>query len=239
MIPKTIHYCWFGGKPVPDEFQRYIESWRKFLPDYEVKRWDESNYDVHCIPFSSEAYSIEKFAYVSDYARLKIIYEHGGVYFDTDVEVIAPLEDILSKGAFMGLEKSAEALETLNVNPGLGFACEAGNRIIREALDFYENHHFIHPDGHIEQITIVRIVTDVFKRHGLTRSDIPTTIEGITIYPTDYFCPRAYLSRKLEITENTRTIHHFSASWMSKTDKFNVIKGYCINKVRRFLGIKR
>lgn len=241
MIPNIIHYCWFGGKPIPQDYLRYIDSWRKFLPDYEIKRWDESNYDVNCIPFSSEAYSVGKFAYVSDYARLRILYEQGGVYFDTDVEVIKPIDDILTKGPFMAFEKNTNAApdEILNVAVGLGFAVEPHNPIIREILDFYESRHYIYPDGHIEQITIVKIVTDILKKHGLKKSDMPTTVEGITLYPWDYFCPVEFLSSKLEITENTRTIHHYSASWMSWTDKLKMKKGYYANKVRKFLGIRR
>lgn len=238
MIPKIIHYCRFGGKPIPEEYRRYIESWAKYLPDYEIKRWDESNYDVNCIPFSSEAYSVGKFAYVSDYARLRIMYEHGGIYFDTDVEVIRPIDDIIENGAFMAFEKNSNAseLDCLNVAIGLGFAVEPGHPLIKEILDFYESHHYIYPDGHIEQITIVKIVTDILKKHGLTRSDVPSTIEGITIYPWDYFCPVEFLSTKLEITENTRTIHHYSASWMSWTDKLKMKKGHYANKLRKFLG---
>ena len=241
MISKTIHYCWFGRKEIPSEYLNYIESWRRFMPEYEILRWDENNFDVNSIPFTKEAYSIGKFAYVSDYARLRILYENGGVYFDTDVEIIKTLDDIIKLGGFMGFEKNstAQSGEMLNVNPGLGFACEAGNPIIREVLDFYESHHFIYPDGHMEQITIVKIVTDILKRHGLSRSDIPTTIEGITIYPWDYFCPIEFLSSKLEITGNTRTIHHYSASWMSWTDKIKMKKGYYANKVRKFLGIRK
>lgn len=241
MIPKIIHYCWFGGKPIPSEYMQYIESWKKFLPNYEIRRWDESNYDVHCIPFSSEAYNVGKYAYVSDYARLRILYEHGGIYFDTDVEVIKPLDDIIENGPFMGFEKSSttNCCEMLNVNVGLGFSVEPGNSIIREVLDFYENHHYIYPDGHMEQITIVKIVTEVLKRHGLHDSDIPTNIDGITVYPWDYFCPYEPLSNKLVITQNTRTIHHFSASWMSWTDKLKMLKGFYANQVRRIIGIRR
>lgn len=241
MIPKTIHYCWFGGNPIPKEYEKYIESWRQIMPDYTIKRWDETNYDINCIPFSSEAYSVGKFAYVSDYARLRILYEHGGVYFDTDVEVIKPIDDILTDGGFMAFEKNTlnNSDQILNVNPGLGFAVAPGNPIIREAMDFYESHHYIYPDGHMEQITIVKIVTDILKNRGLSQSDIPTTIEGITIYPWDYFCPVEFLSSKLEITENTRTIHHYSASWMSLTDKLKMKKGYYANKVRKLLGIRR
>lgn len=243
MIPKKIHYCWFGGKEIPDEYKKYMTSWKKFLPDYEIIRWDESNYDVNCIPFSAEAYSVGKFAYVSDYARLRILYEHGGIYFDTDVEVIKPLNDILANGAFMAFEKNTNAPtnEPLNVNValGLGFAVEPHHPIIREILDFYESHHYIYPDGHREQITIVKIVTDILKKHGLKSSDSPIEIEGITIYPWDYFCPVEFLNPKLEITDNTRTIHHYSASWMSWTDKLKMKKGYYANKVRKLLGNKR
>lgn len=241
MIPKIIHYCWFGSKPIPKEYQRYIDSWRKFLPDYEIKQWDESNYDVHCIPFSSEAYNVGKFAYVSDYARLKILYEHGGIYFDTDVEVIRSIDDIITRGAFMAFEKNttASADELLNVAIGLGFAVEPKHPLIKEILEFYEKRHYIYPDGHLEQITIVRIVTDILKSHGLSRSDIPTTIKGVTVYPWDYFCPVEFLSSKLEITGNTRTIHHYSASWMSWSDKLKMRKGYYANKLRKLLGIKR
>lgn len=241
MIPKTIHYCWFGGKAIPSEYLNYIKSWRKFMPEYEIRCWDESNFDVNSIPFTKEAYSAGKFAYVSDYARLRVLYEHGGVYFDTDVEVIKPLDDILEHGGFMGFEKNSSAKrgELLNVAVGLGFAVEPHNTIIRKALDFYESHHFIYPDGHMEQITIVKIVTDILKRHGLSRSDIPTTIEGITIYPWDYFCPIEFLSSKIEITGNTRTIHHYSASWMSWTDRLKMKKGYYTNKIRKLLGIHR
>lgn len=241
MIPKTIHYCWFGGNPLPKEYLKYIESWKKFFPDYEIIRWDESNYDVNCIPFSSEAYELGKFAYVSDYARLKILYENGGVYFDTDVEVIRSLDDILAKGAFMGCEKNTNALtgEPLNVNVGLGFAVEKGHPIIREMLDFYESRHFKYPDGHIEQITIVSTVTGILKKHGYKQSDTPSEIGGITIYPWDYFCPIEFLSHRMEITGNTRTIHHYSASWMSLGDKLRMLKGYYANRLRRILQIRK
>lgn len=241
MIPKIIHYCWFGGAPVPKEYQRYIESWRKYLPDYEIRRWDETNYDVRCIPFSAEAYDVGKYAYVSDYARLRLLYEYGGIYFDTNVEVISPLDDIIADGPFMAFEKDSNARkgELLNVAVGLGFAVEPHNPILRETIDFYESHHYIYPDGHMEQITIVKIVTDILKKRGLNRSDIPVKVDGITIYPWDYFCPIEFLSSKLEITENTRTIHHYSASWMSWTDKFKMRKGYYANKIRKILGIKR
>lgn len=228
MIPKIIHYCWFGGKPIPAEYEHYIKSWRVFLPDYEIRRWDETNFDVECIPFTKEAYSVGKYAYVSDYARLRILYEHGGVYFDTDVEVIRDMDSILSHGSWMGVEKHKSSPDDDDqVNVGLGFAVEPHNPIINEAMAFYENTHYIFPDGHMEQIPIVPVVTEVLRRHGMpAHIDKPTNVDGITIYPWDYFCPQEFLSSKLDITDKTRTIHHYSATWMSKADIIMMRRGY-------------
>lgn len=240
MIPKVIHYCWFGGKPLPKEYQRYIDSWHKYMPDYEIRRWDESNYDVRCIPFSSEAYDVGKYAYVSDYARLKILYEHGGVYFDTDVEVIRSLDDIMKNGAWMAVEKHKSAPDNPDmVAVGLGFAVEPGNKIIAEVMSYYERAHFVLPDGSVKQIPIVPIVTNILHKHGLPKKiDIPVSIEGITIYPWDYFCPQEFMERRIEVTEHTYTIHHFAATWMTWREKLLMKRGYYADKVRRALGIK-
>lgn len=241
MIPRIIHYCWFGGKPIPAEYQQYIESWKKYLPDCEIKEWNEQNYNVDCIPFSREAYEAKKFAYVSDYARLKILYENGGIYFDTDVELIRGIDDILSAGPFMAFEKRSIGTreEKMCVNVGLGFACEKGNPIIKEIMDYYEHNHYMLPNGTLQQITIVAITTEVLRKHGLVASEKPLKIGGgFTIYPWDYFCPMEYLSSKIEVTENTRTIHHYSATWMSWSDKLKMKKGYISRKIKKILGIK-
>lgn len=239
MIPKVIHYCWFGGNPIPAEYKKYIESWKRFLPDYEVKEWNENNYDIHCIPFSEEAYHARKFAYVSDYARLRILYENGGVYFDTDVELIKSIGDILQKGPFLAFEKHTKGSDEdkLLVNVGLGFACEKGNPIIKDIMDYYEHNHYVFPDGTVKQIPIVYITTEVLKRHGLVASESPLEVDGgFTVYPWEYFCPMEYLSSKIEMTENTRTIHHYTATWMSWTDKLKMKKGYISRKIKSLFG---
>ncbi|WP_431425346.1 glycosyltransferase family 32 protein [Bacteroides hominis] len=240
MIPKTIHYCWFGRNSIPTEYQRYIETWKKHFPNYEIKEWNENNYDINCIPFSKEAYEVGKYAYVSDYARLRILYENGGVYFDTDVEVIKPMHDILQKGNYFAFEKNInQPIAAINVNPGLGFACEPRHPIIKEIMEFYETHHYIYPDGHREQIPIVPITTEVLKRHGLVTSNKPIEIEGnFTIYPWEYFCPMEYQSNQIEITSNTHTIHHYTATWMSWSDKLKMKKGYWAAKIKRLFSIK-
>jgi hypothetical protein len=237
MIPKIIHYCWFGRNPIPSEYKKYIDSWRKFLPDYEIKEWNEDNYDVNCIPFSKEAYEVGKFAYVSDYARLKILYEHGGLYFDTDVEVIRPMDDLMEQGAWMGIEKHTATPDKDDmVAIGLGFAVMPKNAIIKEIMAFYENHHYIYPDGHMEQIPIVSVVSDVLRKHGMpAHIEKPTIVGDITIYPWDYLCPQEFLSNKVEITDHTFTIHHYGATWMSWSDKMKMRKGKLGNKVRSFI----
>lgn len=241
MIPKIIHYCWFGKKQIPKEYQKYINSWKKFLPDYEIKEWNEDNFDVNCIPFCSEAYEVKKYAYVSDYARLKILYENGGIYFDTDVEVIKNMDCIINNGPWMAIEKhNNNPAEDDMVALGLGFAVEPNNPIIKKIMSYYENTHYIFPDGRINQIPIVPITTDILKGYGLKQSCTkPYNCGGITIYPWEYFCPLEFLSSKLEITQNTYTIHHYSATWMSWYDKLKMKKGYYGLKIKKILGIKK
>lgn len=232
MIPKTIHYCWFGKKDLPKEYRGYMKSWPRFMPDYKIMRWDESNFDVDAYPFTRKAYSLGKMAFVSDYARLKILYEHGGVYFDIDVELIRPFDDLLNKGGFMGFEKDSNSPKgnVLNVNIGLGFAVEPYNPLIKEVIDYYDSH----VDD--EYQTVVVIVTEILKKHGLKCSDKPITIEGITIYPWDYFCPIEFMSTRLEITANTCSIHHYSASWLTWWNRLMLRKGQIVDKVGRFLS---
>ncbi|MCH5293260.1 MAG: glycosyl transferase [Treponema sp.] len=213
MIPKTIHYCWFGGNPLPDLAQKCIASWRKFLPDYEIREWNEDNYDVRKIPYTAQAYDAGKYAFVSDYARFDILHEYGGIYFDTDVEVIRPLDDILERGAFMGVER-AGALAA-----GLGMASPAASRIFREVLDSYEASVFLRADGTMDLTTVVERVSSIFKRHGFTDRDEIQQVVGITVYPAEYFCPMNMFTHELHITENTAAIHHYSASWINEFDQ--------------------
>lgn len=209
MIPKIIHYCWFGGKPLPELAQKCIESWKKNCPGYEIKRWDETNFDINCCDYVREAYEAKMWAFVSDYARFKILYENGGVYFDTDVELIKPIDDIIAKGSFMGLEKSNKAYTA----PGLGLAVNAGLGLAKEVLDSYHNSHF-EKDENGSYETVVTRVTNIILKHGDINRDKITEIAGITIYPPEYFCPLNYYTGEMNITENTRSIHHYMASWV-------------------------
>lgn len=213
MIPKIIHYCWFGKNPLPELALKCIDSWKKFFPDYEIKQWNEDNYDVNKISYTKEAYSEKKYAFVSDYARFDILYEYGGIYFDTDVEVIKDMSEILKRGAFAGIE-SAGAL-----NAGLGIASPAASPIFKEVLESYLNEHFVNQDGTKNLTTVVERVSKIFKNHGFTDEIKIQEVCGITIYPMEYFCPKDYKNGKLNITENTVSIHHYDGSWLEDWEK--------------------
>ncbi len=217
MIPRKIHYCWFGGKPLPELAQKCIASWKKFLPDCEIIEWNEGNYDVRKIPYTAQAYDAGKYAFVSDYARFDILYQHGGIYFDTDVEVIKPLGDILARGAFAGVESAGHPSRALAA--GLGLASPAASPVYREILDSYEASSFLNGDGSMNLTTVVERVSGIFRRHGLTDSNEIQEVAGIAVYPAEYFCPKDYRTGALNITENTYTIHHFDGSWCSDAMK--------------------
>ena len=213
MIPKIIHYCWFGVNPLPPLAEKCIASWRKFLPDYEVRVWNEDNFDVNMIPYIAEAYRLGKYAFVSDYARFWILYKYGGLYFDTDVEVIRPMDDLIEKGDFMGCESDAQHGAMPTVAPGLGLGISAGSSLVKKLLDEYEGKHFILSDNGVVQETIVDITTRVLVQAGLKSISGIQKLEGVWIYPSEYFCPIHIVTKRLHITPNSRTIHHYMASW--------------------------
>lgn len=207
-IPKVIHYCWFGGSKLPKSAQKCIESWKKYCPDYEIIEWNESNFDLNCCDYVREAYEAKKWAFVSDFARFKILYEKGGVYFDTDVEMIKPIQRIIDKGAFMGRQ------DDYAVAPGLGLAVPRGDRIIGELIDLYHTLHFKNKDGSLNLKTIVEYTTEVLEKHGLDNRAGIQELEGINIYPKEYFSPKDPVFKTLSITKNTYTIHHFDGTWL-------------------------
>ena len=221
MIPKVIHYCWFGGNPLPKSAQMCIASWRKYLPDYEIKEWNESSFDVNIIPYTAEAYKAKKYAFVSDYARFWILYKYGGLYFDTDVEVIKSMDDIIAKGPFLGWENAAKAGATpaqLGVAPGLGLGVNPGLGLYGEILDIYKDKHYILPDGTYSRETVVTITTDLLCKYGLKNINDIQKVAGVLIYPKEYFCPKDYRTGIMKITKQTRSIHHYDASWHSKRE---------------------
>lgn len=237
MIPKVIHYCWFGRGPIPELGIKCIESWEKHMPDYEIKEWNEDNFDVNMIPYTKEAYEAKKFAFVSDFARFWILYHHGGVYFDTDVELLKPLDDIISKGPFMGAESDC-IINGVHpaIAPGLGLAAEVGMPIYQKLINYYENTHFILPNGKINDTTIVFHTTNLLAENGLTTDKSIQIVAGIWIYPKEYFCPKR--NDVITITEHTYSIHHYASSW--RNPLYNKIRELTLKvigvKGKEFIG---
>lgn len=225
MIPKKIHYCWFGGNPLPKLAQKCIKSWKKYFPDYEIIEWNESNFNINICPYTQEAYKAKKYAFVSDYARFWILYHYGGVYFDTDVEIIKSMNDIIEQGPFMGCEIKTKKDELWpRVACGLGIAVYPHHPIYKEILNHYEQSKFILEDGKVNYLTVVTRITNILKNHNLKPTDELQVCDDIIIYPPDFFCPKSFDTRKINITKNTVAIHHFDASWMSGSFLFNLMR---------------
>lgn len=230
---KIIHYCWFGNNPLPPLALKCIASWKEFLPEYEIKEWNEDNFDVNIIPYTAEAYAAGKYAFVSDYARFWILYNYGGVYFDTDVEIIKPIDDILKRGAFMGAQGHCNGILcgqkepgiNLTVAPGLGLAVESGHPLLKELLSMYDGERYVTDDGAVNNKTIVYYTTIVLARHGLKKdTDEIQCVDGIYIYPEEYFNPISIITERMHITPNTRSIHWFMASWKKLSLKESFVR---------------
>lgn len=224
MIPKIIHYCWFGDKELSPLAKKCIESWKKYCPNCKIKEWNESNYDIKKNKYMYDAYINRKWAFVSDYARLDIVYNEGGIYLDTDVELIKPIDELLNNKAYCGIEQvKNEAI----VNFGLGFGAEKNNKIIYELLKKYDKLSFVNTDKTLNLIASPIYQTNVLKYYGLLDKDEMQKLDNITVYPTNYFNPMDLDTGIVKITNNTYSIHHYAASWISKRSKIR----YSIHKL--------
>lgn len=212
MIPKKIHYCWFGRGEMPDLAQKCISSWKKYLPEYEIKEWNEDTFDLNLYPYAREAYDKRKFAFVTDVVRLYALYTEGGIYMDTDVEVLKPLDYLLQFDGVSGFETDSQ------IPTGL-MASRKGLPLMKELLDDYNDLHFVMPDGSLDLTTNVFRITKVFNRHGFDPNGKMQTVADFTLLPKDYLCPKDYRDDKIYLTENSMAIHHFSASWTSPSHR--------------------
>ena len=209
MIPKKIHYCWFGGKPLPEDAKKYIESWKKYCPDYEIIEWNERTFDVNSVPYVKEAIEARKWAFITDYVRLWAIYNYGGIYMDTDVEVLKPLDDFLKHPAFSGFESSSD------IPTGI-MAGEKGNHWFKLQLDYYTDRHFKQEDGSLDLTTNVVTITNITKQnYQIELNNTFQDIGDIVFYPSEWFCPKSHETGIISCTDKTVVIHHFAGSWIS------------------------
>ena len=213
-IPKTIHYCWFGRNPKPKLAKKCIKSWKKHCPEYEIIEWNEDNFDISSCPlYVRQAYEAQKWAFVTDYVRLKVIYDNGGIYLDTDVQLIKSLDGLLKFDAYFGFEDGN------HISTGLGFGAIKNNPIVQEIMDDYNDINFILADGTYDLLPCPVRNTNIFLRHGLIQNNTFQIINNCAVLPSDYLCPIEYETGKKNITDNTLSIHHFSASWQAKEVK--------------------
>lgn len=234
MIPKVIHYCWFGGNTLPNDVKKCIESWKKYCPDYEIKEWNENNFDVYSHPFMKAAYEARAWAFVSDYARLKIIHDNGGIYLDTDVELLKNLDFILQNDFYIGVQQ----VENL-CNTGLGFGANINHFIVKRMLERYDSIDFINENR--KQLACPRLNTEVMKEFGYRYTDDIVHIDNSScILSPKYLDPISPGDSKDLLCSDSISIHHYSASWESKTGKYkrkimNIIGLKHINTIKRVL----
>ncbi len=214
LIPKKIHYCWFGGKELTRSAKKCISSWEKFCPDYEIIRWSEANFNINENKYAAQAYHCKKWAFVSDYARLKVIFTYGGIYLDTDVELINPLDKFLCYKAFMGFEDENNVATCI-------IGAVPNHEFSQKALDTYENRPFLLENGECDTTTNVRILTDLLLQSGLAKGGKRQKVMETEIFSADYFSPKSLATGKTTLTENTCAIHHFKGSWQTKTQRLH------------------
>lgn len=218
MIPRVIHYCWFGRKPKSEFINMCIESWKRYCPDFEIIEWNEDNYKNDNVYFR-QALEMKKWAFASDYARLDIIYKNGGIYLDTDVELIKSLEGLLNLSCYVGTEDGNDGDGIINT--GLGFGAEPFNKMVKAMLDEYESLTFIQEGTNYDQTPCPVRNTEVFERCGYNKSGEIAKVGNAYIFPKEYFAPKNYVTRELKITDNTYSIHHYEGDWMPLRSRIN------------------
>lgn len=228
MIPKKIHYFWFGNKQKPDQILEYIKSWKKNFPDYDITEWNEDNFDVNCCKYTQEAYAAGKYAFVSDYARLYVLYNYGGIYFDTDIEVCRSFDMLLSNHKMvLGFEDKHYVLTAF-------MASEPGMKCIYELIQKYNSKSFVKDNGKYDTLPNPVIVTDILEKNGLVANGKRQMFQPeCEIFPYDFFSAFNIAKQKLIVTENTVCIHHCMGSWQTRREK---IKPFVKSVIVNFIG---
>lgn len=227
-IPKVINYCWFGDGEIPRQFRKYMDSWKRLCPDYEIRQWNESNFDISANRYMKQAYEQGKWAFVSDYARIKIINENGGIYLDCDVELLKSLDDFLADSMFCGFEDGN------HINLGLGYGAVKNHPYLRRLMEYYEYLDFLNLDGSLNLIPCTAYQTEVMKEFGIRNDNSFQEKDGITVYPTEVFAPISCWGTGT-VSAGSYSVHHYEASWQSKESltKINAMyKEYCKRKDR-------
>jgi hypothetical protein len=219
VIPKKIHYCWVGGKPIPDKNRRWMESWSKHNPDYEIIEWNENNYDFTKHPYMKAALDAKCWGFVPDYARLDILYNHGGIYLDVDVEILKPLDELLYNDAFAGYNICL-------ISFGLGFGCKPGFPLFKDMRDFYDNLSFIKHNITSKMLPAPMLQTEFLRTRGMDLKGTFQIFEKMAVYPPQYFDPYDLTTGLLSISKHTFSVHYYDGSWCDgdhKSERFRYL----------------
>lgn len=228
MIPKVVHYCWFGSKELSQLEQYCIETWKKMLPGYEIKLWNETNINVEECDYIKQAYYKGRFAFVSDYARAKVLYEYGGIYLDTDVEVLKELTPFLKNDAVLGFENRTTVGTAV-------MAFSKGHFVMKKMLDYYREHPFLSGNNTENLTTNVTILNSILEAEGMVRENCFQNVKGIIVYPRDVFFPKKISEKNFNVTDNSCTIHRMNGSWLTVRQKKRGSNKFWINICRPIL----
>ncbi len=231
-IPKIIHFCWLSNDSFPDDIQKCIDSWKRVMPDYQIKHWNLTNFDTNYLPYSAEAWEKRKYAFVSDIVRLYALYTEGGIYLDSDIEVFKRFDDLLDNKAFTGFESGNR------IGPWL-IASEKGNPLIKELLDYYIGRHFCDENDNIDMTPNTVPVTRILSGYGLKPKNVIQRLENITVYPEEFFCPKNPWTNQVTVTENTYAMHLFAGAWNDKASDEMKFIGEISENIKRFLKWKK
>ena len=231
-IPKKIHFCWLSNDSFPDDIKKCIDSWKRIMPDYEIKHWNLLNFDTNYLPYTAEAWEKRKYAFVSDIVRLYALYTEGGIYLDSDIEVFKRFDDLLDNRAFTGFESGNR------IGPWL-IASEKGNPLIKELLDYYNGRHFCDENGTLDMTPNTVPVTKILSKYGLKPENKVQYLENITVYSEEYFCPKNPWTNKISMTENTYAMHYFAGAWNDKAADEMKFVGEVSENIKSFLEWKK
>jgi len=237
VIPKTIHYVWFS-ETIPDEIQEYVNDWQKIMPDYKIIKWNKENFDIHSVKWVEQALENNKFAFATDYIRLWILYNYGGIYLDSDVKIFKSFDDLLNLPYFLGREYSKGIIEmaVIGAKPKLEW--------VKNCLDYYKDKNFILPSGEFSIEPIPHIMLKVLsKKYGLKRirniQDFDKNTEKIQILPVEFFSPKPFDSEKFTVTQNTYSVHYFKKSWNPPKKWYSETLRKIKYTVRKIIGEKK
>lgn len=237
MIPKILHYIWLGGNPLPEKVVACMETWKKYCPEYEIKRWDESNLNLDMCKYARQAYDAKKYAFASDFFRFYVLKEFGGIYLDVDVELLKSLDDLLDQKCFMGFECYGKQK---SVNPGLIAGSEKNGKVVTDMYNNYLKDNFLFKDGTINYETVCTKTTNyLIENYQLEINDEVQNLKDVTIYPSEYFCPINGETKVEEfLTENTYSRHIYLASWLPPMTTKTKIKNFIKKVIIALIGKK-